>query len=62
MKSYLIGENDHTLTLDYTSLIDWLEKYQENKEKCWQRAFEKGIVEGLENVIVNKDDLPEGEI
>jgi len=39
-----------------------LEKYQESEEKCWIRALKEGIIEYLEDVIIQKDDLPQGKI
>ena len=62
MKSQFNGAIDHTKTPKYASPYDWLEKYQESEEKCWIRALEEGIIEELEDVIIKKDDLPQGKI
>ena len=62
MKSQINGAIDHIETLKYASPYDWLEKYQESEEKCWIKAFEEGIAKDPKNVIIQKDDLPEGKI
>ena len=62
MKSYFNGQIDHIKTPKYASSKDWLKKYQESEENCWIKAFEEGIAEDLEDVIVKNDDLPQGKI
>ena len=62
MKSQFNGAIDYIETLKYASPYDWLEKYQESEEKCWIQALEESIIKDLEDVIIQKDDLPQGKI
>ena len=62
MKSQFNGVIDHTKSLKYASPYHQLEKYQESEEKYWIRALEEGIIEEPEDVIIQKDDLPQGKI
>ena len=62
MKSQFNGAIHHIKTLKYAYPYDWLENYQESEEKCWIRTLEEGIIEDSKDVIVQKDDLPQGKI
>lgn len=58
LKLQFNGEVDQTPTPNYEYPMDWYVKLEKSVEKYQERAFEKGIVEDPDDVIVHEYDLP----